>query len=303
MDLYCAKTFSKMADTSVKRSTREISNLFPSKALVLLIGASKGFGRSVAIEAAKKWRQVRDHAELKFVLIGRDENLMQETGEAVKKELETANYSIHKLDVSVVDDAFEKRVDAVFASESFADFDAVYLIHNSGWVQPTCYLQNATSKDIRRSVNLNFTSFSILNARFLHRLLETVSSSSSRPGVVRILQISSLAGLQPFPSLPVYSSVKAARDMLMRVVAAEMKECKEMQNCDLKTLSWAPGQLATDMMKEVRECEDANVRAAASNLSFNVETSHSASLMWKVVAADTFESAEHVDVFDVIKSL
>nr|CEL67393.1 TPA: sepiapterin reductase, putative [Neospora caninum Liverpool] len=252
----------EMATAPATKSTsgKETGNLFPSKSLVFLIGSSKGCGRSVALEAEKKWRDVQDRAELKLVLIGR----------AAKKELETATYTIHKLDVGVVDDAFEKRVDDIFASESFADFDALYLIHNSGWVQPTCYLQKASSADIRRSIDLNFTFFSILNSRFLHCLLETVAYGR-KPGVVRILQISSLAGVQPFPSLPLCCAVKAARDMLMRVVATEIKACGNLRMCDLKTLNWAPG--------------------------------HSASLMWKLVAADTFESGDHVDVFDVIKSL
>ncbi|CBZ53406.1 putative sepiapterin reductase [Neospora caninum Liverpool] len=292
-----------MATAPATKSTsgKETGNLFPSKSLVFLIGSSKGCGRSVALEAEKKWRDVQDRAELKLVLIGRDEHLMQEKlgrrqrRSSKRRPTPSTTASVNSvfalggdaLDVGVVDDAFEKRVDDIFASESFADFDALYgnfsidvcvlshlQVHFNTQLhvdtQPTCYLQKASSADIRRSIDLNFTFFSILNSRFLHCLLETVAYGR-KPGVVRILQISSLAGVQPFPSLPLCCAVKAARDMLMRVVATEIKACGNLRMCDLKTLNWAPG--------------------------------HSASLMWKLVAADTFESGDHVDVFDVIKSL
>lgn len=141
-----------------------------------------------------------------------------------------------------------------------------FLIHNSGWVQPACYLRRASSEDIRRSVDLNLTSFSILNARFLRYLQgrreqgkeeeacqqreekEGGSSSSSSPPqgpsfFVRMIQISSLAAVKPCPSLPLYCTVKAGRDMQMSVIAEEVKNSSDFsENLHLKTLNWAPGK-------------------------------------------------------------
>lgn len=65
--------------------------------------------------------------------------------------------------------------------------------------------------------------------------------------VVRIVQISSLAGVEPFPSLATYCTVKAARDMQMRVIAEEVEKSKDFSqsHLDFKTLSWAPGEETT----------------------------------------------------------
>ncbi|PFH38619.1 oxidoreductase, short chain dehydrogenase/reductase family protein [Besnoitia besnoiti] len=278
----------------------EKQTLFASKSLIFLVGASRGYGRALAVEAAKKWKSVHADAQLRLVFVGRDESGMKETGEAAKKELESLSYAIHTLDVAAVDDAFDKLTDLIFASEDLPAFDAVYLLHNAGWVRPTCYLMNASGEEIRRSVDLNLTSFSILTSRFLRRLVESLpqaaEASAETQRTVRIIQVSSLASIEPFASLPMYCTVKAARDMLLRAVAAEMEVCDKAKTWDFKTLNWAPGQMVTDMQREVQECEDANIRRMARDASYNVDLGVSACLMWQLVAEDAYQSGSHVDV-------
>ncbi|PHJ19247.1 sepiapterin reductase [Cystoisospora suis] len=323
--------------------------------LVFLLGASRGYGRSLAIQLAKALKaQIEEkkkkdddsedsrcmstHVEgneeekkekkkvLRLVLVGRDEKGMKETGEAACKAFGSeASYSVHRLDLSRVDDIFERNVDDLFtSSENFAQYDTIFLIHNSGWVQPACYLHRASSEDIRRSIDLNLTSFSILNARFLTHLTslqrrreqeeeahqpreekdgETASSSSLQGAfAVRIIQISSLAAVEPFPSLPLYCTVKAGRDMQMRVIGEESTKSEDfLAKVDLKTLNWAPGQMVTDMQREVQQCEDPTIREAASNSALNVDLDDSAKALWQLVLQDTYVSGSHIDVHDVLK--
>ncbi len=67
-----------------------------------------------------------------------------------------------------------------------------------------------------------------------------------------IINISSLAGIQPFASCGIYSMGKAAREMFHKVLAEEHK----VKNSGVKVLNYAPGPLDTDMQKQIREGPD-----------------------------------------------
>ncbi len=59
-----------------------------------------------------------------------------------------------------------------------------------------------------------------------------------------IVNISSLAAVRPFPTLTQYSTWKAAREMYLQCVAEEFADRRDAA---LRTLSFAPGPMETDM--------------------------------------------------------
>merc|ERR1712039_489236 len=90
-------------------------------------------------------------------------------------------------------------------------------------------------------LNLNVGSPYGLTCKFVEEM-----KSRSR---CRIINISSLCAVQPFPSWGPYCTAKAARDMFHKVLA----EASKCAGYDVKTLNYAPGPMDTHMMKQIFE--------------------------------------------------
>lgn len=67
-----------------------------------------------------------------------------------------------------------------------------------------------------------------------------------------IVNVSTLAAIQAFPSFGIYCMAKAAREMFHKVLAEEQKSTPEN---GIKVLNYAPGPLDTDMQTQIREGE------------------------------------------------
>ena len=145
-----------------------------------------------------------------------------------------------------------------------AVWDAI-LVHNSGSLSPLgeigqgmvgagagsgpADLAKNVFDSVSASSQLNIASFAALTAAF-------VDSASRRPaGLPRslVLNVSSLAAIQPFSSWGVYCAGKAFRERLMSVLAAEQAELDGGGR--VVAFSYAPGPLDTDMQLELRSSE------------------------------------------------
>lgn len=68
-----------------------------------------------------------------------------------------------------------------------------------------------------------------------------------------IVNISSLAAIKPFEGWGVYCIGKAARDMLIQVIAAEVDKVASLsKGTTIRVLNYSPGPVDTDMQKEIR---------------------------------------------------
>lgn len=100
---------------------------------------------------------------------------------------------------------------------------------------------------IRAAVDLNVTGVAWLTSLFL-RHARALAPQPLQPHL--IVNISSLAALQPFSTQVLYCTGKAARDMLHAGVAAEHDSAEEKRR--VAVLNYAPGPLDTDMQAEIR---------------------------------------------------
>ncbi|CAL8079704.1 unnamed protein product [Orchesella dallaii] len=89
--------------------------------------------------------------------------------------------------------------------------------------------------DLSSYFSLNVISMVILSSQFF----KVFNDSSKQRSIV---QITSLSGLQPFKTWGLYCTGKAARDMLMKVVALESF---------IQVLNWAQGPVETEMFDNV----------------------------------------------------
>ncbi|XP_008120216.2 sepiapterin reductase isoform X2 [Anolis carolinensis] len=149
-----------------------------------------------------------------------------------------------------------------------------------------CELTDAA--EVGAYLDLNVTSALCLTAGLLQAF-------PARPGLRRtVVNISSLAALQPFKSWSLYCTGKAARDMMFRVLAQEEP--------DVRVLSYAPGPLDTDMQEEVRtKSRDPKLRQIFLEMKEEgklLDCDVSARKLLDLLLADTFESGAHIDFYD-----
>lgn len=90
-----------------------------------------------------------------------------------------------------------------------------YLINNAGSLGDLNDSSNFNLISVQRNMDLNVTSMLFLTSRVLHQL------ESHATGLI-IVNISSLAAIQPFECWGIYCVNKAARDMFIRVIAEEV---------------------------------------------------------------------------------
>jgi NAD(P)-dependent dehydrogenase (short-subunit alcohol dehydrogenase family) len=148
------------------------------------------------------------------------------------------------------------------------------LIHNAGTLDPLgeITLHNTNNeadaaeslfREAQASSAVNISSFVALTAAFV----AFANKSSSRPlpherKPSLVVDISSLAATQPFPSWGMYCANKASRAMVMRTLSSEAK-LRSGSADELHVLSYSPGPLDTDMQREIRQSSrvDETVRA------------------------------------------
>ncbi|CAL1140833.1 unnamed protein product [Cladocopium goreaui] len=173
----------------------------------------------------------------------------------------------------------------------------VLVLHNAGSLGRLAYTQQLAA-DSAAALDLNVTSFVLLTQMLLQRFSKQVKLPKSNVRIV-FVNISSLLALQVMPSWSLYATGKAARDMYMLAVAADVQKCA----MDVRTLSWAPGPMDTQMMKEIlTTCPDDEVLKQFQEMEKQdrlVKLVDSAEKLMKLLKEDSFQNAAHIDFFDV----
>ena len=172
---------------------------------------------------------------------------------------------------------------------SFADQEAYQqyvLIHNAGttgdMTKPA--IQQSDPKPIQEYLAVNFTSMFVLTSQFLSHFSQ---------GDRWIVNMTSSLASKYVPSVSLYSSVKAARNALMGVLAAE--------NSDVHVLSYHPGACDTDMFRSA--AEQSYSESYAQNLRQRyaektvVTCKDSISKLVTILKEDNFENGAFLDYY------
>jgi L-xylulose reductase len=159
----------------------------------LVTGAGRGIGRGLAKALAGMGAEV-------YALSKTQENL-----DTLKAEIP----SIHTVCVDLADWAATR--------EAVEKLEAVdFLVNNAVWIKKsrTSFL-DATENDLDQTYNVNFKAIVNLSQVVGRKMVE-----SGKPGV--IVNISSVAGKRPVPGVMEYNTMKAALEMLTKVMALEL---------------------------------------------------------------------------------
>ncbi|CAM9837690.1 unnamed protein product [Ectocarpus sp. 12 AP-2014] len=296
--------------------------------LLLVTGSSRGFGRCVAEEFV---RQVAPANPVDLILVARSETGLESATDSVNEIAASigapGGVVVRKEPLDLGDlDHLEANLEGVFSRIDPTRYSRAVLVNNAGSLGHIGVASELPSLAAFRSeMDFNITSALWLSSRFtavFGAKRPNLSSGNSVEGTLGecgadvdkngattvstasadtvhdvsnniVVNISSLAALQPFETWGGYSSGKAARDMFHRrdsVLATEQASIG-----GLKVLNYAPGPMNTDMAREIRSAEQFEEDLQSGKL---VDARVSAEKCVRLALHGTFASGSHVDYFD-----
>eukprot|EP00658_Telonema_sp_P-2_P066826 TRINITY_DN55790_c0_g1_i2.p1 TRINITY_DN55790_c0_g1~~TRINITY_DN55790_c0_g1_i2.p1 ORF type:complete len:262 (+),score=52.68 TRINITY_DN55790_c0_g1_i2:232-1017(+) len=256
---------------------------------IVLTGASRGFGRAVAVEMASRWGGHGAH----FVLTARDNAGLLKTRDEMVAASPGANVSLEVLDMGELAGMKERLTQLL--NQVPGGCSSIYLINNAGSLGPLQRIDRMDDPErLQEHWALNVTSVALLTSLALRK--------ATAMGVpLTVVNVSSLAAVQPFDCWSAYCSAKAARDMFHRCVAEEATVAAQ----EVRVLNYAPGPLDTDMQAEIREAmPDVPLRDTFSEMHRDgklVASEQSAHVLGQLLQTGEFENGAHVDYYDVSK--
>ncbi|CAM9383869.1 unnamed protein product, partial [Ectocarpus fasciculatus] len=261
--------------------------------LIVITGASRGFGRALAESFARRIK-----TPLHLVLAARSADGLEETLQSV---LDIRDDRQTDVDVLIMDCAASldalKEASAQFCKHAESTrYSDVMFVANAGVLGPldTIGSDALTMEALENAYRINFLSPSCLISEFVKRYK---SSSAAR---LAVINVSSLWAVEPAKTFSAYCASKAAMEMFMRTLA---EETNGSDTPSVRVLNYAPGPLRTNMQEEIRNTDtvDSGVRTwsiGADKEGTLVEPVLSAEKCAKLVVTARYSSGAHVDYYD-----
>ncbi|XP_054442831.1 sepiapterin reductase [Pteronotus mesoamericanus] len=254
------------------------------RAVCVLTGASRGFGRVLALLLVP-----RLSPGSVMVLTARNDEALQQ----LEAELGAGRAGLFVVRVPAdlgTEAGLQRLLDALRQLPRPEGLQRVLLINNAGTLGDVSkgFVNTADAAEVNSYWALNLTSMLCLTSSILKAFPDS-------PGLSRtVVNISSLCALEATKGWALYCSGKAARDMMFRVLAKEEPS--------VRVLSYAPGPLDTDMYQLAQETSvDEDLRKTLQELKAKGELLDcrvSAQKLLSLLQKDIFESGAHVDFYD-----
>ena len=252
------------------------------KVLIIVTGASRGLGQAISIQLC----QICDKPPT-VILLGRTLKDLETTQKLCKEVKLGVNVQIHKFDLATSEKC---HFESLFKEVNFQNFDSLVLVHNAGSLgnQGTKIADFDDIQEMQNYYRLNVFSVMLLNS------IVSKKVSGLRNMRKLIINISSLAALQPFETWGSYCSGKAARDSLFKVMAVEEPSWM--------ILNYAPGPLNTKMIDDLLANRNthSNIRNAFEDMKEKnqlLDPMESARRLVEILSKP-FKSGDHIDYFD-----
>jgi short-subunit dehydrogenase len=195
-------------------------NLRSMKEIALITGATSGIGYEIAkLFAADK---------TDLLVVARDEQKLQE----IKKDFEDQ----FKVDVYTVaaDLSSHEGTHTIYQAVNSNNLIVNYLVNNAGFGDYGAFIDRSIEK-YKEMIQLNIVSLTELSYHFGKEMVKR--------GKGRILNVASMAGLQPDPNFAVYGATKAY------VISLSEAIHKELENTGVTVTVFSPGATASNFME------------------------------------------------------
>ena len=251
------------------------------KSLFVVTGATGGFGSAIL-------RQINLMYSDKAVIIAASRN--HEKLATITKGF-TSQIKPVTVDFSVRAGLTEKCQEMLDVCKDDA-FDHVYLYNNHATVGDVKKMASDYDDPMELCDNyfLNVCSFQILTSVFI----------KSFPDIKHTcVNVSSIAGVVPIPSVSVYCAGKAARLMLYKVLALE--------NTDINVFNYSPGPMKTDMAFDMmRNSVSPSVRDSFQTFEDTgtwADVDESSQKMLTIVRDGLYSPGQQIDFFDIVEGM
>ena len=184
----------------------------------LVTGASSGIGRDMSRYLFK--------LGYNLILVARDEQKMIE----LKKELQSSEKTE---DIIIIPADLSKQEECVKVYNESKKFNVDLLVNNAGFGTFGEFTKTDLEKEINL-INTNITAVHILTKLFLQDMIKKNSG--------HILNVASIAGMEPGPLMAAYYASKSYVIRLSRAINKELKKAK----CNIKISILCPGPTDTN---------------------------------------------------------
>lgn len=262
------------------------------KTFLLITGASRGIGRTMALRLSEKLK-----AGSKIALMARDKEALN----GVRAEINKITEGRHQVEIYAIDFSaaaskdFQDSLNHAMEHHEVNDFERAFVIHNVGTIgdvtKSTLQQDQVGTGSVVESwhkyMHTNLYSTVALNVEFFKRFagLEKV-----------VVNVTSLCALEPFVSMSYYCSGKAAREMYFRVLALEEADTNTI------ILNYSPGAVDTDMTQIIqRDSINQSLRDTFKEQRDSktmLTTEQTTQKFLQVLEQRNFQSGDHVDYYD-----
>lgn len=253
------------------------------KVFFVVTGASRGIGKTMAIECARKFK-----AGSCVALLARTASGLDDTKAEILHENPNIRVATHSIDLTTpTPEALRKCLtDSLDASVDISGFDLAFIIHNVGTLgDVTKFARDLNDRNVwREYYDTNLFSIAILNSVFI-----------DFAGNVKkfIVNITSKSAVEPFRSAALYSSGKAAREMFFRTLALE--------NDDITVLNYSTGPVDTEMTRNMAMASispEMREKMTRMRETKTILTTHQTTEKFlKVITNGAYKSGDRVDYF------
>ena len=188
----------------------DVSGYWNTKTFVVITGASRGIGKAAAEEMAPLLG-----TNSLILLVSRDEPKLISVKEAIMERCSSSKLNIKTavVDLSTSSQAtLESMLVNTLSGCDVQSFNRAVCIHNAGSLGDASVkcVDLTETNECTDYFHLNVVSVMLLNGLFLRYLANCQQRT--------VVNISSLCAIEPFTSLSLYCTGKAARDMFFKVL-------------------------------------------------------------------------------------
>ena len=171
---------------------------------ILITGSGSGLGRGMALRLASEGHNI--------ILNGRTESKLAETDSLLKK------YNVQTM--IKVGDVSDSKFVASMITEIVDELKLLHVtINNAGISGKSSSILKTSEADFQKIMDINFKG-TFLISKFAAKVMKRQKSETPLRG--KIINISSITGLEPFPIAPIYSASKAAIISFTKSLAKEL---------------------------------------------------------------------------------
>lgn len=203
--------------------------------VAVITGSSKGIGKSIALEFARK--------DYRVVLNARDEEELSRAANDIRKSLEGNEERVSYL----AGDVSNERVCASLIDHTIRTFGRIdVLVNNAGIGGAQKRVHEITSDEWDYVIDVNLKGAFLCTREALKRMIHDSKIDNAR-SAYSIINISSVHESIPQPESVPYSASKGGMEMLTKTVALEVADK------GIRVNGIAPGAIATEMNQDILE--------------------------------------------------